>query len=491
MRDLSFDRRDSAPYMPRCKVIDTAFTWGDDRRARACRGSDTVIYEMHVRGFTMRHPDVPPSRCAAPTPGSRLRAGDRAPEAPRRHHRRADAGARLRRRPPARSTRGLRNYWGYNTIGFFAPEPRYCASGKVGEFKTMVEALHSAGIEVILDVVYNHTARRQRARARRCRSAASTTPPTTGWRRATPRYYQDFTGCGNTLNMRAPARAAAGDGFAALLGHRDARRRLPLRPRLRAGARAARRSTASARSSTCCARIRCCRDVKLIAEPWDLGDGGYQVGNFPVGWAEWNDQYRDTMRAYWKGDGGLIGEFAQRLTGSSDLYNRERPRPVRQHQLRHRARRLHAARPRHLQREAQRGQRRGQPRRPRPQPVVELRRRRPDRRRRRSARCASASKRNFLATLLLSQGVPMLLAGDEIGRTQQGNNNAYCQDNEIGWLDWALDDDAARAARVHAAPDRAARRASGVPAARLLPGPAAARRPRRRTSSGCSPTAAR
>ena len=178
--------------------------------------------------------------------------------------------------------------------------------------------------------------------------------------------------------------------------------------------------------------------VKLIAEPWDLGDGGYQVGNFPLGWAEWNDHYRDAMRAYWKGDGGLIGEFARRLTGSSDLYGRSRQRPARQHQLRHRARRLHAARPgvatttsttRPTARTTAtattttcRGTAASKARPTTPQ-ILALRER---------------QKRNFLATLLLSQGVPMLLAGDEIGRTQHGNNNAYCQDNEISWLDWTL-----------------------------------------------------
>ena len=178
--------------------------------------------------------------------------------------------------------------------------------------------------------------------------------------------------------------------------------------------------------------------VKLIAEPWDVGAGGYQVGNFPPGWNEWNDKYRDSVRAYWKGDGGLIGEFAQRFTGSSGSVRGERQQAARQHQLRHRPRRLHAARSRQLQPQAQRGERRGQPRRQRqqPSPGTAAWRGRPMIRRINALR--ERQKRNLIATLLLSQGVPMLLAGDEIGRTQNGNNNAYCQDNEISWINWKL-----------------------------------------------------
>jgi isoamylase len=204
--------------------------------------------------------------------------------------------------------RGLRNYWGYNTIGFFAPDPRYSATGKLGEFKTMVRTLHAAGLEVILDVVYNHTAEGNEfgpdAVASRHRQ-----------RRLLP------AGAGHAALLHglhrlrqhaqhaAPARAAAADGLAALLGHRDARRRLPLRPRRGAGARAARGGRLTA-FFDCLRQDPVLSRVKLIAEPWDVGPGGYQVGNFPPGWAEWNDKYRDTMRAYWKGDGGLIGEFA-------------------------------------------------------------------------------------------------------------------------------------------------------------------------------------
>ena len=180
--------------------------------------------------------------------------------------------------------------------------------------------------------------------------------------------------------------------------------------------------------------------VKLIAEPWDLGEGGYQVGNFPPLWSEWNGKYRDCVRDYWRGADATLAEFGSRLTGSSRPLRAEGRAPVREHQLRHRARRLHAARPGLLQRQAQRGQRRGEPRRREPQPIVELRRRRARPTTREIARAARRQKRNFLATLLLSQGVPMLLGGDEIGRTQQGNNNAYCQDNELSWFDWDAGD---------------------------------------------------
>ena len=188
--------------------------------------------------------------------------------------------------------------------------------------------------------------------------------------------------------------------------------------------------------------------VKLIAEPWDLGEGGYQVGNFPVGWTEWNAKYRDAVRAYWKGDGGMIGDLAYRLTGSSDLYAHNGRRPVRQHQLRHRPRRLHPERPGQLRTETQRGQRREQPRRRQQQPVswncgVEGPTDEPE-----ILALRARQKRNFLATLFLSQGVPMLLSGDELGRTQQGNNNAYCQDNEISWLDWDAEAGRCRTARV-------------------------------------------
>ena len=314
--------------------------------------------------------------------------------------------------------RGLRNYWGYNTIGFFAPDLRYSASGKVEEFKTMVKTLHSAGIEVILDVVYNHTAE------------GNELGPTLAFRGIdnaayyrlvgdSPRHYLDFTGCGNTLNMVHPrvlqllmdslrywVLEMHVDGFRFDLASALARE-LHEVDRLGAFFDLLRQDPVL-------------NQVKLIAEPWDLGEGGYQVGNFPAGWAEWNDKYRDTMRAYWKGDGGLIGEFARRLTGSSDLYGRNGRRPLRQHQLRRLPRRLHARRSRRLQRQAQRGQPRGQPRRRTTTTCrgTAARKARPTTPR--SSRLRARQRRNLLATLLLSQGVPMLLAGDERGRTQCG-----------------------------------------------------------------------
>ncbi len=434
-RDLSFDRRDSAAYMPRCKVVETAFTWGDDRPPRV-PWHETVIYEMHVRGFTRQHPDIPPA----------LRgtyAGLAC--APAIEHLRS-LGVTTVELMPVHAflddrylvERGLRNYWGYNSIGFFAPEPRYSASGKVGEFKTMVRALHEAGIEVLLDVVYNHT-----AEGNEC-------GPTLGLRGIDnaayyrlvpeePRYYNDFTGCGNTLNLRHPrvlqllmdslrywVLEMHVDGFRFDLASALARE-LHAVDRLGAFFDILRQDPVLSQ-------------VKLVAEPWDLGSGGYQVGNFPPGWTEWNDRYRDTMRAYWKGDGGLIGEFAQRLTGSSDLYNRSSRRPyasinfVTAHDgftladlVSHN----------HKHNDANgEGNRDGNDNNlswncgaegPSDDPAVrELRAR---------------QQRNFIATLLLSQGVPMLVAGDEMGRTQHGNNNAYCQDNEASWLDWALDDE--------------------------------------------------
>ena len=432
--DLSFDRRDSAPYMPRCKVIEPAFTWGDDR-APNVPWSDTVIYELHVRGFTQRHPGVLPElrgtigglACARVIEYLQ-RLGVTTVELLPTH-----AFIDERRL----IDRGLSNYWGYNTIGYFAPHQRYLASGKVNEFKTMVRALHAAGLEVVLDVVYNHTAE------------GDALGPTLAFRgidnssyyRLMPsdaRHYQDFSGCGNTLNMRHPRvlqmlmdslrywiNEMHVDGFRFDLASALARD-LHTVDRLSAFFEMLRQDPVVSRA-------------KLIAEPWDLGNGGYQVGNFPPGWTEWNDKYRDTMRAYWKGDGGLIGEFAQRLTGSSDLYNRSSRRPhasinfitahdgltlldLVSYEHKHNEANGEDNRDGHDHNLSSNHGVEG----PTDDPAVLALRAR--------------QQRNFIATLLLSQGVPMLLAGDEIARTQQGNNNAYCQDNETSWLDWSLDD---------------------------------------------------
>ncbi len=330
----------------------------------------------------------------------------------------------------------LRNYWGYNSIGFFAPDGRYSATGEVNEFKTMVKAMHSAGIEVILDVVYNHTAE------------GNHLGPTLSFRGIdncayyrlvpeNPRYYMDYTGCGNTLNMMHPrvlqlimdslrywVLEMHIDGFRFDLASALARE---LREVDRLGA-----------FFDIIHQDPVLSQVKLIAEPWDLGEGGYQVGNFPVGWTEWNGRYRDSVRGYWKGDGGLIGELAYRLTGSSDLYGHGGRRPYASinfvtchdgftledlvsYNDKHNAANLEDNRDGENHNLSWNCGVEGPTRN---QHINGLRRR---------------QKRNLLATLLLSQGVPMLLAGDEMGRSQRGNNNAYCQDNEISWLSWALD----------------------------------------------------
>ncbi|MGK2899000.1 MAG: glycogen debranching protein GlgX [Burkholderiaceae bacterium] len=428
--DLSFDRRDSAPYLPRCKVVESAFTWGDDRPPNV-PWHETVIYELHVRGFTRQHPGVPPALrgtyaglACAPVVDHFKRLGVTTIELMPVHSFLDDRHL---------VERGLRNYWGYNTIGFFAPDHRYSASGKVGEFKTMVRTLHEAGIEVLLDVVYNHTAE------------GNELGPTLAFRGIdnaayyrlapdSPRHYQDFTGCGNTLDMQHPrvlqmlmdslrywVTEMHVDGFRFDLASALARE-LHAVDRLSAFFDILRQDPVLSR-------------VKLIAEPWDLGAGGYQVGNFPVGWAEWNDKYRDTMRAYWKGEGGVIGEFAQRLTGSSDLYNRSSRRPYASinfvaahdgftladlvsYNDKHNEANGEDNRDGHNHNLSWNCGAEG------PTDDAEVRALR------------ARQQRNFIATLLLSQGVPMLLAGDEFGRSQAGNNNAYCQDNPISWLDW-------------------------------------------------------
>ncbi len=433
--DLSFDRRDSAPHVPRCKVVETAFTWGDDRPPRV-PWHDTVIYELHVRGFTKQHPDIPPALrgtyaglACAPAIEHLRRLGVTTVELMPVH---AFVDER------SLVERGLSNHWGYDSIGFFAPEPRYSASGKVGEFKTMVRTLHAAGLEVLLDVVYNHTAEGSEYGPTLCFRGIDNT----SYYRLTPedpRRYQDFTGCGNTLNMQHPRvlqllmdslRYWVGemhvDGFRFDLASALARELYAV-DRLGAFFDVLRQDPVLSQ-------------VKLIAEPWDLGSGGYQVGNFPPGWTEWNDKYRDTMRAYWKGEGGLIGEFAQRLTGSSDLYNRSSRRPyasinfVTAHDGFTLADLVSYDR-KHNDANGE-GNRDGNDHNlswncgvEGPTDDLQVRALR------------ARQQRNFIATLLLSQGVPMLLAGDELGRTQGGNNNAYCQDNPVGWIDWALDDE--------------------------------------------------
>jgi glycogen operon protein len=428
--DLSFDRRDSAAGMPKCRVVDNAFTWGHVRTPQI-PWDRTIFYETHVRGYTMLHPAVPPQ-----LRGTFSGLG---------HHKIVEyiksLGITSVELLPIHAfvddrhllERGLRNFWGYNSIGFFAPDPRYMATPFIGEFKEMVANFHDAGIEVILDVVYNHTAE------------GNEMGPTLSFKgidnasyyRLMPdnaRYYINDTGTGNTLNLSHPrvlemvtdslrywATEMRVDGFrfdlATFLGREpygfdqgggflDSCRQDPVLSR-----------------------------VKLIAEPWDIGPGGYQVGEFPPGWAEWNGKFRDTVRGYWKGDADRLRDFAARVTGSGDLYDRHGRRPWSSVNFvtAHDGFTLHdLVSYEHKHNEANgEGNRDGEEHNnswnggvegPTTDPAILAMRER--------------QKRNLLATLLLSHGTPMLLAGDELGNSQGGNNNVYCQDNEISWIDW-------------------------------------------------------
>ncbi|HTU41296.1 MAG TPA: glycogen debranching protein GlgX [Candidatus Aquilonibacter sp.] len=430
--DLSFDRRDDAAVMPKNRVVDSAFTWGADKPPRI-PWHDTIIYELHVKGFTMCHPDVPErlrgtyaGLASAPVIEYLTRLGVTSIELMPVH-------AFIDDRQLVE--RGLRNYWGYNTIGFFALEPRYLANSSIREFKTMIKTLHSAGLEVILDVVYNHTAE------------GNHLGPTLSLKGIdnsvyyrlmpdNPRYYRDYTGTGNTLNMRHPrvlqlimdslrywVLEMHVDGFRFDLAATLARE---LHEVDRLGA-----------FLDIIHQDPVLSQVKLIAEPWDLGEGGYQVGNFPVGWAEWNDRYRNTVRSYWKGDAGTVGDLAYRLTGSSDLYAHSGRRPyasvnfVTAHDG-FTLQDLVSYNEKHNEANGENNRDGNNDNRswncgvegPTDDPnILALR---------------AKQKRNMLATLLLSQGVPMIYAGDAIGHTQMGNNNAYCQDNEISWLRWDL-----------------------------------------------------
>jgi isoamylase len=436
--DLSFDRRDSAPGTPKCRVIDPAFTWGDDRAPKIA-WHDTVIYEAHVKGLTKRHPLVPPKLqgtyaglATAPVIEHFKRLGITTVELMPVH---AFVDDRYL------IEKGLRNYWGYNTIGFFAPDVRYSSIGRISEFKTMVKTLHSAGIEVILDVVYNHTAE------------GNQLGPTLSFRGIDnasyyrlmpdePRYYMDFTGCGNTLNLQHPrvlqllmdslrywVLEMHVDGFRFDLASALARELFDVD---RLGS-----------FFDTIGQDPVLSQVKLIAEPWDIGSGGYQVGNFPPGWNEWNDKYRDTMRAYWKGDGGLIGDFARRFTGSADLYEASGRKPhasinfvtahdgftlqdLVSYNDKHNEANGEGNRDGHNDNRSWNCGVEG----PTDDPVIKALR--------------AQQRRNLIASLLLSQGVPMVLAGDELSHTQGGNNNPYCQDSETFWLNWQLDDEQER-----------------------------------------------
>jgi glycogen operon protein len=427
--DLTFDTRDNARFMPKCVVVDTAFTWGDDRRPHT-PWQESIIYELHTKGFTIRNPEVPKdirgsfAGMSTQAVVKYLKAlGITAVEL-------LPIQAFINDRFLAK--KGLSNYWGYSSLGYFAPNPAYLASGKLGEFKTFVQVMHDAGIEVILDVVYNHTAE------------GNHLGPTLSFRgidnasyyrlAEDKRYYSDSTGCGNSLNMRHPrvlqlvmdslrywVEEMHVDGFRFDLATTLARDHGAFDPH-----------------SVFMEAIRqdpILSTAKMIAEPWDLGEGGYRVGGFPPGFAEWNDRYRDTVRKFWKGDRAQVPELATRLTGSSDLFDRKGRCPWAsvnfvtahdgftladlvsyngKHNIANGEDNRDGTDNNISWNHGEEG--------PTTDPEIRVLRQR--------------QVRNFLTTLLLSQGVPMLVAGDEFGRSQKGNNNPYCQDNEISWINW-------------------------------------------------------
>jgi isoamylase len=428
------DDRDSAPFVPRSVVIDPAFDWGEDRHP-CTPWHETIIYETHVRGFTKRHPDV----------SEELRGTYAGLSHPAAIEHLVKLGVTAVELMPVHqfihyahlAEKGLRNYWGYSSIGYLAPHNEYASAGQPGqqvaEFKGMVKALHAAGIEVILDVVYNHT------------SEGNHLGPMLGFKGIDnaayyrlmaddPRHYMDFTGTGNSLNMRHPhVLQLIMDSlrYWVLEMHVDGFR-------FDLAATLARELHEVDRLSAFFDLIQqdpVVSQVKLIAEPWDLGEGGYQVGNFPPLWSEWNGKYRDCVRDYWRGQDHTLAEFARRFTGSSDLYESTGRRPyasinfVTAHDG-FTLRDLVSYNEKHNEANGEdnrdgtddnRSWNCGAEGPADDQEVNGLRAR---------------QARNFLATLFLSQGVPMLLGGDELGRTQHGNNNAYCQDNEISWFDW-------------------------------------------------------
>jgi isoamylase len=434
--DLSYDERNNAAYAPLAVVIDPAFTWGDDRPPRT-PWHKTIIYEVHVKGFTQLHPDVSEKLhgtyaglASEAAINHLLSLGITAVELMPVHHFLNDRHL---------IERGLTNYWGYNTLSFFAPESRYAAThipqDAVQQFKMMVAALHAAGIEVILDVVYNHTAE------------GSHMGPTLSLRGIDnsayyklspedPRYYMDYTGTGNSLNVRHPrvlqlimdslrywVTDMHVDGFRFDLASTLARELYEVD---RLGA-----------FFDIIHQDPILSQVKLIAEPWDVGPGGYQVGNFPVLWSEWNGKYRDAVRRFWKGDDSTLSEFATRLSGSSDLYQSDGRRPSASINFVtcHDGFTLHdlvSYNEKHNEANGENNQDGANDNNswncgaegPTDDPAINALR--------------WQQKRNLITTLLLSAGVPMLLAGDELSHTQQGNNNAYCQDNELTWLHWEL-----------------------------------------------------
>jgi isoamylase len=436
--DLSFDKRDSAPFMQKAKIVDPAFTWGADRKP-STSWHNTVIAELNVRGYTKRHPDV-----SETYRGTFLGLAD---PAVIRHIK--SIGVTAIEILPAHGfvndeflvQRGLANFWGYNSISFFSPERSYCSAGAselaVGEFKEMVARLHDAGLELIMDVVYNHTAE------------GNEKGPTLSFKgidnasyyRLLPdnkRFYINDTGTGNTLNLSHPrviqmvtdslrywTQEMHVDGFRFDLGTILARE--PYGFDQQSGFLRA------------VGQDPVLQDVKLIAEPWDCGPGGYQVGQFAPGWAEWNDRFRDTVRGFWKGDEGLLPDFATRITASADKFNWGGRRPwssvnfitahdgftlndLVSYNDKHNDANGENNRDGHGHNLSWNCGAEG------PTDNADI------------TKLRERQKRNLLATLMFSEGLPMLLAGDEFGRTQQGNNNAYCQDNEISWVDWNIDE---------------------------------------------------
>ncbi len=435
--DLGYNKDNSARSMPKCVVVDKSFDWEGDQHLGTAWNA-TVIYEMHVKGFTRLHPKIPKrlqgtyAGLAHPAAIKHLKSlGITAVELMPIHH--------FHSRPGYLTSKGLKNYWGYDSLNYFAPYSGYSAAGIAGEqvkeFKSMVKSLHAAGIEVILDVVYNHT------------GEGNHMGPTLSFRgidnaayyrlvEGNERYYMDYTGCGNSLRMSHPqvlklimdslrywVQEMHVDGFRFDLASALARELFEV--------------GTLATFFDIIHQDPVLSKVKLIAEPWDVGDGGYQVGKFPLLWSEWNGQYRDTVRDFWRGEDATLGEFALRFTGSSDLYEHTGRRPhasinfITAHDG-FTLRDLVSYNNKHNEANGENNRdgedhnrawncgAEGETDDP---DILDLRTR---------------QQRNMLATLILSQGVPMLLSGDEMGRSQAGNNNTYCHDNELSWIDWDL-----------------------------------------------------